>query len=186
VTQPAKRRATYEDVLRASPELTAEVIDGELYTQPRPASFHALARTTLQGELHQPFGRGRGGPGGWVLLYEPELHLEGDILVPDLAGWRRERMPTVPDAPFFTLAPDWLAEVLSPSTRRHDRIRKLPVYARVRVAHVWILDPEDQTLEVFRLDGETYRLVATFANDEKVRAEPFDAMELELGVLWAR
>ena len=109
-----------------------------------------------------------------------------DVLVPDLAGWRRERMPEIPSTPFTTLAPDWLCEVLSPSAQKLDRGEKLPLYARERVAHVWLLDPLEQYLEVLRLDGETYRIVATFIADAKVRAEPFDAIELDLAMLWAR
>ncbi len=183
---PAKKRATYEDVLAAPPHLVAEVIDGELDLQPRPAAAHALAATALGEELGPPFKRGRGGPGGWMILYEPELHLGADIVVPDLGGWRRERMPETPLEPYFTLAPDWVCEVLSPATYAKDRGRKLRVYARERVAHVWLVEPAAKLLEVLRLDGDAYRIVGTHEGDAKVRAEPFDAIELELGVLWAR
>src|SRR5580700_3070151 len=111
---PVKRRATYEDLLAVPEHLIAEIIDGELLTQARPALPHSRAATALGGELHGPFDRGRGGPGGWILLDEPELHIHGDVLVPDLAGWRRERMPELPDAAAIELAPDWVCEVLSP------------------------------------------------------------------------
>ena len=124
--------------------------------------------------------------GGWVIVDEPELHLGEDIVVPDLTGWRRERMPQMPATASTTLAPDWLCEVLSPSTQKLDRGEKLPLYARERLAHVWLVDPLEQSLEVLRLDGETFRIVATFTADAKVRAEPFDAIELDLAVLWAR
>jgi Uma2 family endonuclease len=186
--EPARKRATYQDVLDAPPHKVAEVIDGELTLHPRPASPHAQAATTLGEELGPPFKRGRGGPGGWIILDEPELHLgpEPDILVPDLGGWRRESMPEMPHAAFFTLRPDWVCEVLSPSTQRHDRRKKLPVYQRERVQHVWLIEPLARTLEVFSLDGPTYRLLATYADDERVRAEPFDAIELDLSVLWLR
>ena len=135
-----------------------------------------------------PFHRGRGGPGGWVILDldEPELHLGPDVLVPDLAGWRRERMPTVPDVAAFELAPDWLCEVLSPSTVAVDRVRKMPVYAREGVTHVWLVDPLARTLEVFRREGPGDARVNAWADEDRVRAEPFDAIELELGILWAR
>src|SRR5690606_18051551 len=132
------------------------------------------------------FARGRGGPGGWVILFEPELHLSGHVLVPDLAGWRRERMPEMPEVPAFELAPDWVCEVLSPHTVARDRVRKLPIYAQQRVRHVWLVDPDAKTLEVFRLDGDGWRLVGTWEGDARLRAEPFDAVELELGGLWAR
>jgi Uma2 family endonuclease len=162
--------------------------DGVLSLHPRPASPHAQASTTLGEELGPPFKRGKGGPGGWVILFEPELHLgtEPDILVPDLAGWRRETMPEMPDAPFFTLRPDWVCEVLSPGTARHDRRGKMPVYQRERVGHVWLIEPIDRTLEVFELDGPTYRLKGTYADAERVQAVPFDAIELDLSVLWLR
>lgn len=166
--------------------MVGEIVEGVLYANPRPAILHARASTTLGEELGPPFNRGKGGPGGWVLLFEPELHLAEDVLVPDHGGWRRERLPELPQAAFFTLAPDWICEVLSPSTAALDRGKKLPVYARARVGHVWLLDPIAQTLEVLRLDGPTYRIVSTFDGDARVRAEPFEAVEVELGALWAR
>jgi Uma2 family endonuclease len=182
----ARRRATYEDVIAAPPNMVAEVIDGELHLQPRPAKPHAAAATTLGEELGPPFKRGRGGPGGWILLDEPELHLGQDILVPDLAGWRRERMPAlVDDVPYFTLAPDWVCEVLSPRTARIDRVRKIPIYAREGVTHAWLLDPREHTLEVLRREGPRWLIADTYGGDARVRAEPFDAIELDLGVLWA-
>ncbi len=171
-------------MLAAPEHLVAEVIDGALYTQPRPALRHAYAASTLGEELGPPFKRGRGGPGGWIILDEPELHLNGDIIVPDLAGWRRERMPALPDQAFATLAPDWACEVLSPSTHIKDRARKAPIYLREGVQHFWLLDPSQRLLEILRLDGDSYRLVGVHAEDAVVRAEPFDAIELHLAMLW--
>ena len=107
-----------------------------------------------------------------------------DVVVPDIAGWRRERMPTIPSVAYFTLAPDWLCEVLSPSTKAIDRRKKLPIYAREGVGHVWLVDPLLQTLEVLRLESERWSLVAAHEADAKVRAEPFDAIELALRALW--
>jgi len=182
----AKRRATYDDLLTVPDHLVAEILDGELVTSPRPASTHARAASDLGSELFLSFDKGRGGPGGWVILFEPELHLGGHVLVPDLAGWRRERMPEMPEVPAFELAPDWVCEVLSPTTMARDRVRKLPIYAEQKVRHVWLVDPDARTLEVFRLDGEGWRLVGLWEGDARVRAEPFDAVELELGGLWAR
>lgn len=180
----AQRRATYADVLAAPEHLVAEIVDGILYTNPRPAAPHARATSTLGMDVGGPFDRGRGGPGGWHILDEPELHFGADILVPDLAGWRRERMPSVPRAAFFTLAPDWLCEVLSPGTAALDRGRKLPVYARERVPFVWFVDPDAKTLEILHLDGDTYRVQAVHAGADRVRARPFEAIELELEGLW--
>ena len=191
-------RATYEDVLAAPKHLVAEVLFGVLYTFPRPAAKHTRATSRLGGELDGPFDRGRGGPGGWIILDEPELHFGGkgeeDILVPDLAGWRRTRMPEVPDVVFFTLAPDWVCEVLSDSTRAIDRSEKMKIYARERVSHLWFVDPLARTLEVFKLVTQkktkrarkpsTWNLLGVWRDDARVRAEPFDAIELELGGLW--
>jgi Uma2 family endonuclease len=188
VGSQAPKRATYDDVLRAPPHVVAEVIDGELHTHPRPATPHAQAASVLGEELGPPFKRGKGGPGGWIILYEPELHLgyAPDIVVPDLAGWRRDTLPELPEAPFLTVRPDWACEVLSPATRRIDRTRKVPLYAREGVHHLWLVDPDARTLEVLRLDGETYRAITTFAGEAPVRAEPFDAIALDLGALWMR
>ena len=184
---PPKRPATYQDLLDLPEHVVGEIIDGELVVSPRPASPHAMAASVLGVDLGGPFMRGHGGgPGGWVILLQPELHMVGQVMVPDWAGWRRERMREVPDAPFFELAPDWICEVLSPSTARLDRTRKMHHYARAGVRHIWFVDPTPQTLEVFRLDGEGWRLVLTAAEKDKVRAEPFGAIELDLAPLWAR
>jgi Uma2 family endonuclease len=138
-------------------------------------------------ELGPPFKRGKNGPGGWMILDEPELHLgpEPDILVPNLAGWRRERMSAVPHAASISVAPDWVCEVVSPSTEAIDRAEKMPIYARESVGHLWLVDPLLKTLEVFRLDGDSYRMVHTWRGSAVVRAEPFDAIELDLSILWA-
>lgn len=162
----------------------AEILDGELIVTPRPALRHASASSGLAGNLWGPFQGGRGGPGGWWILFEPELHLGDDIVVPDLAGWRRERLPAVPDAGHLTLAPDWACEILSPTTERVDRSRKLRVYAREGVGHLWLLDPLVRTLEVLRLEGGRWVLLATHADTDVVRAEPFEAIEIELPTLW--
>jgi Uma2 family endonuclease len=188
VSQPADRRATYDDLCRVPDHLVAQIIDGELITLPRPAIGHACASSFLGADLVGFFGRrpgAPGGPGGWWILAEPELHLGPDILVPDLAGWRRERVPALsPETPYLAVSPDWVCEILSPSTIRIDRIRKLAIYARERVGHAWLLDPVARTLEVFRLDGERWLLVGQFEGDGMVRAEPFDAVGLEMGRWW--
>jgi Uma2 family endonuclease len=178
--------ATYTDLERLPRNVVGEILGGVLYAHPRPGSPHARAASTLGEELGPPFNRGRGGPGGWVILDEPELHLGSDVVVPDLAGWRRERMPELPHVAAFELAPDWVCEVLSESTEAIDRGEKLPIFARERVTHVWLVDPIIRTLEILPLDGATYRLIATFRDDAKIEAEPFDAITLELAALWAR
>jgi Uma2 family endonuclease len=182
---PAKKRATYQDVLDAPEHLTAEIIGGELRLSPRPGGPHTVAHSSLCHVLGSAFQLGTTGPGGWMILVEPELHLADDIVVPDLAGWRRERLPTVGDEAFFTIVPDWACEVLSRSTRVHDRSEKLPIYAREGVQHVWLLDPIQRTLEVLRAHDDKWLIVAIHRGDVRVRAEPFDAIELDLAVLWS-
>jgi Uma2 family endonuclease len=182
----APTRATYADIEKLPAGIVGELIDGVLHTQSRPAIRHAIAASAMLEELGPPFKRGKGGPGGWMILVEPELRLASDVLVPDLAGWRRERMPEAPDVVGCTLSPDWVCEVLSPSTAATDRGEKLPVYAREGVSHVWLVDAISKTLEILRLDGATYRLIKTWHDEAKVRAEPFDAIVLDLAVLWAR
>jgi Uma2 family endonuclease len=186
MAHPSRKPDPYAELDALPEHLVGEVIEGVLYTHPRPALRHAQAASVLGEELGPPFRRGRGGPGGWILLDEPELRLgpRPDVLVPDLAGWRRERMPELPDAPHMTLAPDWVAEVLSLSTQRIDRGVKLAIYRRERVGHVWFVDPAARTLEIFRFANGEYVWVATHENDAAVRAEPFDAIELALGLLW--
>ena len=144
-----------------------------------------MAATVLGGELGPPYHSGRGGPGGWWILFEPELHLGLDVLVPDLAGWRRSRMTSIPDTAYFTLAPDWICEVVSPKTGRLDRLKKLPVYAREGVAHAWLIDPLQRTLEVMRLEHRRWLIVAVHGEADVVRAEPFEATDVNLGLLWA-
>ena len=180
----ARRRATYQDVLDAPAHLVAEVVAGTLYTHPRPAPPHTFATSVLGGELNPPFHRGRGGPGGWWILDEPELHLGEDILVPDLAGWRRDRMPELPDTPYFPLAPDWACEVLSASTRRFDLQGKRPVHAREGVGYLWLVDPTDRTLDAFELHEGKWLLIASAKDDEPVSIRPFDAITFSLGDLW--
>lgn len=176
--------ATYED-LRAVPDhLMAEIIDGKLIVSPRSAPREARASSALGALLVGPFDFGIGGPGGWWILDEPALHLSTASTVPDLAGWRRERLPALPETPCFELTPDWVCEVLSASTERIDRTRKLDLYRREGVSHVWLVKPLVRTLEVLHLEGDRYCLTAVHAADERVRAEPFDTLELDLSLLW--
>jgi Uma2 family endonuclease len=180
-----RRPATYCDLEALPPNLVGELIGGELFASPRPAAPHALAASALGMSLGPPFHFGRGGPGGWWILFEPELHLGEDVLVPDLAGWRRERMPEVPMVKAFTLAPDWLCEVLSPSTTTLDRARKLPIYARAEVAWVWLVDPLQHSVEVLRRQGGDWLLVQVEADDRAVKLPPFEAVELDLALVFA-
>lgn len=184
MVESARKKAAYADVLAAPEHVVAEVIDGELHTHPRPGGPHAEAASVLSMDIGSAFHRGRGGPGGWIILVEPELHLDPNVLVPDLAGWRRERLPAVPREAALTLAPDWVCEVLSPGTALLDRRRKMPLYARERVPYLWLVDPLVRSLEVYRLEGEGYLHVRTFGENERARAIPFEIIDLELEALW--
>lgn len=180
----ARKRATYEDVLAAPPNMVAELIHGRLVTSPRPASAHAHAASVLGMDIGNPFQRGRGGPGGWWILHEPELHFGEHVLVPDLAGWRRERMPSIPDVKFFELAPDWVCEVLSPTTEAIDRTDKSDIYREAGVQWMWLVNPVARTLEVLKHTDGGWTVDATHRDDAAVRARPFEAIEIALGDLW--
>jgi Uma2 family endonuclease len=184
--QPAFKLATYEDLFALPENLVGEIIAGRLVTHPRPAPRHARAYSGLGAEIWLPYDRGRGGgPGGWWILDEPELHLDADILVPDLTGWRRERMPKLPETAWFGLAPDWVCEILSPGTARVDRAEKLPIYARQGVPHAWLVDPDARTLEVYANQEGRWLLLETLSDTAGVRQPPFDATEFPLSSLWA-
>ncbi len=183
-----KRRATYDDLMKVPEWKVAEIIDGELIVSPRPATPHAHAGSAMSydvgGRFHGPPGT-PDRPGGWWILVEPELHFRDDVLVPDWAGWRRERLSEMPNAAFITQPPDWVCEVISPSTGAIDRSRKMRIYAREGVAHLWLIEPLVRTLEVYRLDAERrWVVVENFGGDDVVRAEPFDAIELALERWW--
>lgn len=181
----AHKFATYEDLFDLPEHIVGEIIHGQLITHPRPAPKHALASSAIGDELISPYQKGRGGPGGWWILFEPELHLSPHILVPDLAGWRRERLPRIPEIAYFTLVPDWVCEVLSPSTARVDRSDKMPIYASQGVSFLWLLDPALHTLEVFVLCNSRWSLEQVYQQDQTVQAVPFDAISFSLTDLWA-
>ncbi|HEY6560111.1 MAG TPA: Uma2 family endonuclease [Polyangiaceae bacterium] len=189
MAEPAKdrKKELYEAYLAVPRHLRAEIIRGTLHVMPRPAPRHASASSVLGGRLNGPFQLGDGGPGGWWILFEPELHLEPEEpVVPDLAGWRLETLPELPDAAFFTIAPDFACEVLSKSTEKLDRDEKLPLYAAHGVRHVWLVDPIARTLEAYTL-GERgrWREVRHYRADDRARIAPFDAVELDLSLLWS-
>ena len=185
--KPSRPESVYEALERLPPTVVGEIIGGELYVSPRPRTVHGRAAFRL-GKRLMPFDDepGQEGPGGWVFMPEPALHLSGDVLIPDLTAWRRERMPELPDVVGVDFAPDWVCEVLSPSTEALDRNRKMTVYAREGVKHLWLVDPRPQTVEVYRLEGGVWRLLGTHTGDLTVHAEPFDALPLKLGSLWQR
>ena len=182
---PFDRPATYEDLVKLPDHLVAEIVDGELHASPRPAFAHVRAGSSLGVVIGGPYDHGHGGPSGWWILDELELHLGTNVLVPDLAGWRKTRMPHRPETAYVSLAPDWVCEILLPSTAVVDRARKLAIYAREAVAHAWLIDPALQTLEVLRLEGGRWLILGTHAGNDVVRVEPFGEIDLELRLLWS-
>lgn len=188
--EPVRKRATYQDVLDAPEHMIAQVIDGELVLMPRPTRAHTRSASGLGSFLFGAFQIGDRGPGGWTILYEPEIHLGAgpDIVVPDIGGWRTGRLVDAADRDeaYITVVPDWVCEILSPGTLRVDRMKKMPVYARERVGNVWLVDPRERTVEVYRHEGSGYFLVGTFGGDDAVRAEPFEAAEIPPAWLWGK
>jgi Uma2 family endonuclease len=185
MTKALKRNAIYADLYSIPENSVGEILGGELYAWPRPAYRHAFSASVLGVQIGGAFQLGINGPGGWLVIDEPELRMGDDVLVPDLGAWRRERLPTPPTAEYPAVAPDWVCEVLSPSTERIDRAKKLAIYAREGVAYAWLVDPLQRTLEVLRLESGRWSLVAARSADDRVRAEPFEAIELDLATLWA-
>ncbi len=188
--QSTDLRRRFRAVIDALPDsLVGQVIGGKLIVLPRPATPHARAASSLNIQIGGPFD-GDDAPDGWWVLPEPELSLETDPdfdpVVPDLAGWRRSTMPRLPEVTQVTVAPDWVCEVLSPSTEVHDRSEKMPFYARAGVSHGWLVDPEERTLEAFARDGEVFRPIGRWRDEARVGIAPFEAIELNLARLWVR
>jgi Uma2 family endonuclease len=183
--QPAKRAATYENLLAVPEPLVAEILFGELVTHPRPAPRHAHVVTRLSGLLEPPFGLGVAGPGGWVFLVEPELHLGAHIAVPDIAAWRLERLPELPDTAWIETPPDWVCEVLSPSTESYDRGDKRLICAEAGVSHVWHINPTLKMLEVYELSDGKWLLLDVVSDAAQVAAAPFAEICFSLNLLWS-
>ncbi|MGA7877647.1 MAG: Uma2 family endonuclease [Desulfoferrobacter sp.] len=185
MTETAINKASYEDLFRVPENMVGEIIAGELVVTPRPSRKHAYSASALGGEIVPPYQFGRGaGPGGWIILFEPEIMLGEHIIVPDLTGWRRDRFPDVEDTNWISVFPDWACEILSPGTVRVDRVKKMPIYSQHSISHLWIIDPTAKTLEVFKLKSGSWILLESFAENDRVRVEPFQEAEIDLGNLW--
>lgn len=179
-----KKNVSYDDLYSIPVNMIGEIIDGELLTQPRPSFRHSNVTTVLTYTIGGPFQWGKDGPGGWIFLFEPEICLGTDILVPDIAGWKKERLPKPPEKNFTTVRPDWVCEVMSAGTVRIDRIKKMPIYGRFGIPYIWLIDPLAKTLEVFRLDEGKWVLSSVHSDNDKIRAEPFQETEISLEHLW--
>ncbi len=182
--EAARKEATYDDLYTVPENMVGEIIDGELYAMPRPSPRHSKASSVLGIEIGSPYQIGRGGPGGWLILDEVELQLGKNILVPDLAGWKKERLPELPETNYIAVPPDWICEILSPSTARLDKTKKMPIYAQYSVPFFWLVDPVHKTLDVLRLENKKWTIINSYTENDKVRAEPFQEIEIELANLW--
>lgn len=185
MANPAKRPATYADIDALPPGMIGEIIHGVLYTQPRPSPRQSFSTSSLGDELVGPFQKGRGGPGGWIILDEPEIRLGPHTLVPDMAGWRRERMPKLPDTQQIEIVPSWICEFLSPRTEKRDRGEKRTIYATYGVDHYWLVDPRLRSLEVMQRQDKNWLSIGYFTDGDQVPAPPFDAITFDLGLIWA-
>lgn len=185
MSEAAKKKASYDDLFTLPENMTGEIIAGELIVTPRPSRKHAAAATLLASRVVPPyqFGEG-GGPGGWIILVEPEIGLGENIVVPDLAGWKRERFPFQEESNWISVTPDWVCEILSPNTLRLDKVKKMPLYAQFGVGYIWLLDPVAMTLDAFKLEAQRWVLLGSYAEQDQVRLEPFPEIEINLGDLW--
>lgn len=187
MSDAAKKRADYEDLYSIPENARGEIVDGELVVTPRPSRQHTFTCSALDKEIGPPYQMGRGGgPGGWIIIVEPEISLRGDIFVPDLAGWKKERFPYSEETNWISVPPDWVCEVLSPNTFRLDRTKKMAVYAQHGVGHIWLIDPVAEMVEVFRLESGRWLLLGVFAENDRMQAEPFGEIEIALSDLWLR
>lgn len=185
--QPARKLATYADLAALPDHVVGEILNGQLYLQSRPRPIHAKAETSIGGDLDGTFGRRTDDPqrpGGWLILVEPELVLGQQVIVPDLAGWTRERMPNLPTTPQFHLAPDWVCEIVSPATARKDRVIKLPMYAAEGVRWAWLVDPDTRTVEAFANEAGRWMLLGNWVGDDAARIPPFEAAEFAMLNWW--
>lgn len=179
------RPATRRDLDRLPRTWRGEIIHGTLYAFPRPRAPHQRASTRIAGDIDGPFDRGRGGPGGWWILEEPGIELPAaKEFSPDVAGWRRERLPTLPRKGGITVVPDWICEVLSPRTQAYDLVIKRRFYAEIGVPYLWYVEPLARTITAHKLISGQWTDVGAWYKDEKARIEPFEAIELDLDAWW--
>jgi Uma2 family endonuclease len=185
MSELAKKKATYEDLYSIPENMTGEIINGELIVTPRPAPKHIRTASVLGSKIMPPYDFGEGGgPGGWIFLIEVEVQLGEHTVVPDLAGWKKERFPKNLEHNYISVAPDWVCEILSPSTFRADKVKKMPIYAHYGVGHIWLIDPVAMTMDAFRLESGKWVLLGSFSENDKVRADPFQEIEIHLEDLW--
>ncbi len=184
MAHPALKLPDYDDILALPDNIIGEIINGRLQTQPRPAPRHALASSALGSQLFGHFSHNGGDSDDWWILDEPELHINNQIIVPDLAGWRKSSMTTLPDTAWFETVPDWICEILSPGTAKIDRSEKMPIYAQWGVSHLWLIDPLLQLLEIYEWQNQRWCLLQSLKDDDVVSAPPFASHPFALNSLW--
>ncbi len=185
MSEPAKKNRTYED-LHAIPEnMLGEIINGKLVVTPRPGRKHGYVATTLIEQVGPAYHGGRGGPGGWIFIVEPEIILGKHIMVPDVAGWKSGRFPREEETNPISAVPDWVCEILSsPKGELCDRSEKMPIYARYGIPHAWLINPTIQSLEAYRLEHGRWSTLGVFGERQRAPIEPFAEIELDLGEFW--
>ena len=184
-TKPSMKPPTLADLDALPPGIVGEIIEGVLYTMTRPRARHQRTATRISSKLGDPFDEGRGGPGGWWIIAEPGIELPNTPEIsPDVAGWRRERMPELPADEPIRVVPDWVCEILSKNTRRHDQIVKMPYYARIGVAYAWVVDLEARVMIAYRLESGAWRTIGTYSEETEARIEPFDVVPLNVAEWW--
>lgn len=185
--QPADRVATYADLMALPEDQRAEILNGVLETAPSPLPRHSRAQRAIGSFIGRPYDDddGRGGPGGWWILLETDVQLSPtNVVRPDLAGWKRDRLPEPWDVRPIEVVPDWVCEVLSPSNASTDRVMKRRLYAQHGVAFYWLVDPEARTLEALELRGESWLEAGSWGDGDTARVPPFDEVELEVSRLF--
>ena len=185
-TKPSRKPPTLADLDALPPGIVGEIIEGVLYTMTKPRMRHQRTGTGIGGDLRGPFDLGRGGPGGWWIVAEPGIELPNDTkeISPDVAGWRRERMPEMPGDEPIRIVPDWVCEILSKTTRRHDQLVKMPYYAKVGVTYAWVVDLDARVLTAYRLEGGAWRVIGAYSDETEARIEPFDVVPLHVADWW--
>ena len=185
MSDPAKKKATYEDLFNIPENMRGEIINGELIVTPRPSRKHGYVAATLIEEVGPPYHRGRGGPGGWIFIVEPEIILGEHIIIPDVAGWKAERFPKEEEQNPISAVPDWVCEIISsPKGELYDRGEKMSIYAEYGVHHAWLINPAIRSLEAYRLESGRWSRLGVFGERKKVRVEPFQEIEFDLGDFW--
>ncbi|HEX3763053.1 MAG TPA: Uma2 family endonuclease [Kofleriaceae bacterium] len=184
-TKPGPRTPTLADLDALPPGIVGEIIDGVLYTMTKPRMRHQRTTRLIGGTIGAPFDDERDGPDGWWIVTEPGIELPNTPEIsPDVAGWRRTRMPEMPNDEPIRMVPDWVCEILSKSTRRHDLLVKMPYYARVGVAYAWIMDLEARVLTAQRLESGRWVTIGTYSDETEARLEPFDVVPLDVRAWW--